>query len=353
MMTTYTASVVGGGAGGRLSLNALRASDRFEVVAAADLRDDVRAKLNNEYPGIKTYRNHHEMFDNSATDIVCVSTYAPSHEVVTLDALKLNLKGILVEKPLGHTSQSGRRILSEIEARSLPMAVPHGLLAKRAPLEIIDRVRNGEIGALRLVEIQNQGWDIINAGIHWVNFFVALTANEAIESVLCACDTSARTFRDGMQVETVGVTYAITKSGVRLVMNTGDYIPVNAPGKDILFRIIGDAGQIEFWGWQNEYRILNSKHPSGDLIVVAEFPVPAHQRHLENMARMIDTGTPDYTIPRSSLLALEICEAAYLSAKRRSQVNFPFDFYSTTAGEDWAPGQPYNGVGGGRDGNKL
>ena len=38
-----TASVVGGGAGGRLSLKALAASDRYRLVAATDLRPDVLA----------------------------------------------------------------------------------------------------------------------------------------------------------------------------------------------------------------------------------------------------------------------------------------------------------------------
>ena len=81
-----------------------------------------------------------------------------------MDALRLPLKGILVEKPLGHTAASGRRILEAIKAKGLPMAVPHGLLAKRTPTEIIERVQRGEIGDLKLVEIQNSGWDIINAG---------------------------------------------------------------------------------------------------------------------------------------------------------------------------------------------
>lgn len=91
----------------------------------------------------------------------------PSHETVALDALALlPLAGILVEKPLGHTVASGRRILEAIKSKNLPMAVPHGLVAKRTPLEIIKQVQQGEIGDLKLVEIQCRKWDIINAGIH-------------------------------------------------------------------------------------------------------------------------------------------------------------------------------------------
>jgi predicted dehydrogenase len=358
-MSKLTASVVGGGAGGKLSMTALRDSDRFDLVAVADLKPEVCAALAVQYPGIRTFTSHEEMFAACPTDVVCVSTYPPTHEPVALDALRLSLKGILVEKPLGHTAASGRRTLNAIRRAGLPMAVPHGLLVGATPLEILSRVRRGEIGALKLVEIQNTRWDIINAGIHWLNYFVTLTGGEEMDSVMALCESSTRTYRDGMQVETTAVTYAQTKSGVRVVMNTGDEVRVNREGKNTLFRLVGDEGQIEFWGWENAYRLLNAEHPRGELFVPTPLPGTAHQRHLEHMADMIDRGEPDYTIPESSLLALEICEGAYLSSRHRCKVTFPVDQFTppdaaqADAASAWDPGMPYSGQGGGRDGRKL
>ena len=40
-----------------------------------------------------------------------------------------------------------------------------------------------------------------------------------------------------------------------------------------------------------------------------------HQVHLEQLAEQIDSGLPDYRVAESSLAALELCEAAYLSAE--------------------------------------
>lgn len=51
--TYYTASVVGGGTGGKLSLDALVASERFDLVAAADVSETARQALAQRYPGIK------------------------------------------------------------------------------------------------------------------------------------------------------------------------------------------------------------------------------------------------------------------------------------------------------------
>jgi predicted dehydrogenase len=352
-MNSYTASVIGGGSGGTLSMAALAASDRFQLVAMADLHPAAREQAAQRFPGIQTFASHEELFAAAPTDVVCVSTYPPSHEAVTVAALDLPLKGILVEKPLGHTAASGQRILAAIKARGLPMATPHGLLVSATPLEIIARVQRGEIGDLKLVEIQNTRWDIINAGIHWLNFFVRLTNNEPIDYVMALAEASTRTYRDSMQVETTAVTYAQTVSGIRVVMQTGDDVLINQPGKNTLFRIVGTQGLIEFWGWENEYRIVNAAFPGGQTIVPEEAPTTRHQRHLERLAAMIDGAPLDYTIPESSLMALEICEAAYLSSRHRCKVTFPFKQFTPPAAPDWNPGEPYAGHGGGRDGRKL
>jgi predicted dehydrogenase len=352
-LDTYSATVVGGGAGGKLSMTALTRSDRFKLVAACDLRPEVCAALAEQYPGIKTFTDHKAMFHTFPTDIVCVSTFPSSHEEVAMDALQLPLKGILVEKPLGHTAESGRRILEAVQARRLPMAVPHGLLVRRHAAEVIRRTRAGEIGALKLVEIQCLGWDIINAGIHWLNFFVVLTEGDPPVEVLAAIDKSTRTYRDGIQVETVAVTSAQTRSGVRVVMHTGDTIPVNAEETQFCFRLVGTLGMIEFWAWAPGYRIVNGANPNGLFVNPDEGAAPAHQLHLENLARLIDAGTTDYAIPESSLIALELCEGAYRSAREGRALRLPLSENRRAAPADWDPGMPYSGTGGGRDGRKL
>jgi len=354
MAKRLTASVVGGGSGGKLSMTALADSERFDLVAMADIDPDVCKVTAEAYPDIETFTSHQEMFAARPTDVVCVSTWPPSHEQVTMDALKLDLKGTLVEKPLGHTAASGRRILEAIEARKLPMAVPHSLLAQKMPLEVISRVRAGEIGELKLLEVQCTRWDIINAGIHWLLFFVALTGGEPVDHVMAICESSTRTYRDGMQVETTAVTYAVTQSGIRCVMNTGDEVKVNRAGKGNLFRIVGTGGLIEMsWAGDRAYFILNREFPQGEWITPPEFDVVRHQRHLENMAAMIDSGKADYSIPEMSLASLEMCEAAYISSRHRCKVTFPLAEFRIPPETEWGPGMPYSGTGGGRDGRKL
>ena len=354
MAHVYTAAVVGAGMGGKGSMAGLSASPRFDLVAVADIQADARAAAQEMYPGIRTYPSHAEMFADCPTDVVCVSTWPPSHLQVTRAALRLPLRGILVEKPLADNFADGCRLLELVRAENLPMAVPHGLLVADHSRQILARVHNGEIGQLKLVEIQSSGWDIINAGIHWLNFFVALTKREPIDYVMAACDASTRTYRDNMQVETLAVTYAQTARGARVVMNTGDYVTISEPDENTLFRLIGSRGTIDFYGWAPRYRLLNADHPHGRLFEVQPGADTNHQRHLDNLAAEMDRAQPDYTVAEGSLAALEICEAAYLSARRGGlPVTLPLDTFVPPPAVDWQPGLPYSGQGGGRDGRRL
>jgi predicted dehydrogenase len=353
MSKVYRAAVIGAGSGGKLSIAALAASPHYELAAVADLSATARGQVESLYPTVQTFATHGELFATVPVDVVCVSTWPPSHLQVTSDALQLPLTGILVEKPLGDTVQAGASILAQVQAKELPLAVPHGLLVADHSRQILERVRSGEIGELKLVEIQCSGWDIINAGIHWLNYFVMLTGQEPVEYVMACIDATTRTYRDGMQVETLAVTYAQTQGGVRVVMQTGDFVQTSEAGKQILFRLVGSGGSIDFYGWEPRYRILNHAHPSGKAVEVTPGPRSNHQRHLDQLAHEMDQGKPDYAIAKSSLAALELCEAAYLSGRLGCPVQLPLSAFTPPAPVAWTPGRPYSGQGGGRDGRKL
>ena len=91
-----------------------------------------------------------------------------------------------------------------------------------------------------------------------------------------------------MQVETLAVTYAQTRSGVRVVMNTGDYVQTSEHGEGVLFRLIGTEGTLDFYGWKPRYRLLNAQYPAGQVFEVDAGERSNHLRHLENLAGQMD-----------------------------------------------------------------
>ncbi|OPZ13411.1 MAG: Inositol 2-dehydrogenase/D-chiro-inositol 3-dehydrogenase [candidate division BRC1 bacterium ADurb.BinA364] len=353
MAKTYTACVIGGGSGGKLSANALARSPRFELLAIADLKAETRADLLMKFHGIRAFGDYRELLRECPADVVCVSTFASTHEPIARAAMELPIQGLLVEKPLGHTYAAGKAVVEEAKRRRLPLVVPHGMLQNRALQDLLRRVHEGEIGPLRLVEIENSNWDISSAGIHWMHFFVNLIGDDPMDFVLTACDSSTRTWRDGMQAETMSVTLGQTKGGVRVVLHIGDEIRILPDGKKCIFRVIGEDGRIDFYGMAGEYRLFNPRHPNGEWISAEKYAEPGHQRYLEELAGMIDSGQPDYANAEKSLRALEIVDAAYLSNRHRCLVRFPLESFVPPAPSNWDPGSPYSGQGGGRDGRKL
>jgi hypothetical protein len=113
------------------------------------------------------------------------------------------------------------------------------------------------------------------------------------------------------------------------------------------------VGQIEFWGWQPDYYLVSPAFPHGKLFEPEEKPVAPHRRHLENLIPMLRSKEPDYSLAESSLKALEICEAAYLSAKHGIEVRFPFAEFELPEPSDWQPGTPYFEEPNARDGRYL
>jgi predicted dehydrogenase len=329
------------------------ASPRFTLVGIADTSPEALGRLEgDEFGGVAKFGSYQDMFGAVSADVVCVSTYAPTHLEISRAAMALPVRGMLVEKPLGDSTAAGSEIVEFAKSHKVPLVTPHGLMARDAPLEVLAEVGRGAIGRLRVVEMECTGWDIINAGIHWVQYFIMLVHPEPVERVLCACDSGTRTYRDGLQVETEAVTLATGANGTRLILNTGDYVPLARADAACLMRIVGEDGYIEYCAWEDRYRLVTAKE-GNRVVVVDPSPVSGHRRHLEHLADLIDGGTLDYEIPDSSVRALEVVEAAYLSNRVRASVILPLKGYQPPVATDWDPGTPYSGVGGGRDGRKL
>jgi len=346
------AGVVGAGTGGLLSARALQASERYELVAVADTRSDALDRAGSEFPGIHLFPDGASLLEGTGPDVVCVSTFATSHAEVVEMAAIAGVRGLLLEKPITEKWSSARQVLDNLRELRLPVVVPHGLLVKSGPEQLLSRIHAGEVGSVELVEIQCTGWDLMNAGIHWVNYALAVFGEDAVEWAICACDGHTRTFRDGLEVETEAVTYAGTRSGARLIMHTGDHARLIRPDKGLVFRVIGSEGSAEFWGWEDRFWLRKSGRADGELVEVPSHPASAHQIYLEQLADMVADQQPRYELPELSLAALEVCQAAYISNRHRCVVRLPLATFEIPREVLWDPGAAYRGEGG-RNGREL
>jgi predicted dehydrogenase len=348
------AGVVGAGTGGMLSIKALLSSGRYELVGVADVSEAARDRAVHQGVEAEMFPDANTLLEVARPEVVCVSTFAPSHPEVVGLALEAGVRGVLLEKPVAADWASGRGTLDHLERMQVPVVVPHGLLVRPASMEVLRHISAGDIGDLEVIEIECHGWDLVNAGVHWLDFALAAMPGDDVERVFAACDVSTRTYRDGIEVETEAITYAVTRSGVRLVMQTGDDVRPARKSKELVYRLYGSGGSIEFWGWEDRY-CCRVGEAGGPLAAVTSTPPPEmtpHQVYLEMLADMVIKGQPQYERAELSLRALEICDAAYLSNRHRCVVMLPLVNFVPPASQEWDPGTPYRGHGG-RDGRRL
>jgi predicted dehydrogenase len=355
------AAVIGAGTGGMLSIRALQSSDRYDLVGVADISAAARALAVEQGVDAEMFADAASLLDAGRPEVVCISTFAPSHAELVGQALDAGVRAVLLEKPVALDWAAGRATLDRLEDRRVPVVVPHGLLVRPASKAVLRHISDGGIGDLEVIEIQCQAWDLMNAGVHWVDFALAALRDDGVQTVFAACDVSTRTFRDGIEVETEALTYAVTRYGVRLVMQTGDDVTPARQGKSLVFRFYGSLGSIEFWGWEDRYWLRTGQGGPGSApVTTPPLATTAHQVYLEMLADMVERDEPQYELAELSLRALEICEAAYVSHRHRCVVTLPLANFTPPSGlvpgqafaSQWEPGAPYRGWGG-RNGRRL
>ena len=343
---SYAATVIGAGRGGKLSLAALFASHRYRLAAVADPDEDARLGLARDFSGVEIYPSHIELFAGCASDVVCVSAPTPMHYDITLEALEQQPRGLLVEKPLAISSAQARDLLGRIVRAGIPLVVPHGMFALAVPRQVLRLVHDGAVGELDSIEVQNSV-DLLNAGIHWISYALALLEGDPVVSVLAACDTEERVINDGAQVESAGMTCFRTQRGVSLMLQSGVHTTIRSvklpamTHKGALFRLSGSAGMLEFHAWGDRYWLLNGEHPGGAVVHVEAAEESPHQWFLEELARQIDSQQFDYEIAERSVEALALIEAAYLSAQTCTRRRLPDEDVTAPLNTAWRLGQAH------------
>ena len=91
-----TASVIGCGFGGGLSLDALANSELYELVAACDVSAQRLESAAARFPGIRLFDDADAMLRDAPADVVCVATPAPTHVPVSRAVVERGVRGLLV-----------------------------------------------------------------------------------------------------------------------------------------------------------------------------------------------------------------------------------------------------------------
>ncbi|MWV39915.1 Gfo/Idh/MocA family oxidoreductase [Natrialba sp. INN-245] len=119
-----------------------------ELVGGMDVASEARERFADRY-GVEVYDDHHDLYD--AADAVIVTTPNRFHEEYAVAALERDLH-VLLEKPLGHTLESARRIAAAAADSTGLTMVGFNNRFLNAVAVLRDRIGRGEFGEVTHVE---------------------------------------------------------------------------------------------------------------------------------------------------------------------------------------------------------
>ncbi|MCP3881774.1 MAG: Gfo/Idh/MocA family oxidoreductase [Sulfitobacter sp.] len=343
-------AVVGCGRGGSHALRAATQLPDVEVVAVADPDTTALANARSLHPNADQFRNIDALLASTKIDIVCIATPPPTHVGVTTAALDRGVRGLLLEKPVSHAYYPAAELVERIKAAGAHVEVPHGLLVLPHSASLAEALTEGAIGRIERVLIRCDSWDLLNAGIHWINYALNVLTPDRITVAMAGADVSAHTHRDAVKVETEAITTFVTESGVSITIHTGNDIGRTSGSAPTTIDFIGSEGIATFWGWERRYTI-RSRHINREVI----FPEPVLNRHalfLDRLVRSMEAEHSDYRSLDLSLDALEAVDAAYASARTGAKVHLGRE-HAEVDKSMWTIGEPYLGESESLDGKSV
>jgi len=162
--------VIGAGMMGQEHIENLLAVDGTAVTAIADpdaaMRDAAAALVG---PGISVYTDHRALLESGECDAVIVASPNHTHRAVLDDVLATDL-AVLIEKPMCITVDDCRAVVAATQERQAPVWV--GLEYRYMPpvARLIDEVRSGVTGDVRMVAIREHRFPFLVKVDNWNRF---------------------------------------------------------------------------------------------------------------------------------------------------------------------------------------
>ncbi|MFW6060957.1 MAG: Gfo/Idh/MocA family protein [Phycisphaeraceae bacterium] len=358
-------ALVGAGTIARNHLEALaKLSDRVEIAAIADLREDAAAAYAQQHGIGRTFTDYQRMIDDVQPDVVVVCVPPMLHEPVARYALERGCH-VYCEKPFAATVAQGRALQALAKRHDRLATVNHQRRCTPRYQLVRQVLESNRIGKLhraslycsfrfRSLAYYKHDWRgratwagacggvLLNQCIHELD--ILLWAFRMPRSVIGYC----RTHNSELEVE--DDVYAILEFGDDAAGMLHASV-IDEPGRN-MFEFVGDRGKLEVTTdeirlttlepsipefhrtWDKQYG-----RPASTTQVLDEPVLPEGATEFDAMhANLLDVLTgrqPASSLivpPEQTTMALEVTNAIYLSSAQRRPITLPMD---DAAYEQW------------------
>lgn len=321
--------VVGLGNIARVHLEQLVKQQDAALVGVCDVIPERVAETSAKYdiPGYGTYD---ELLARPEVGAVLIATPNSNHREATLQALAAG-KHVFVEKPMARTARECDEMIAAAEAAGLKLSVGHVLRMMQPFSTILDLVSSGDFGLPRAIEMRRSSfwrkggpetwrshrdlmWGLLYEWtIHELDFMRAVCGD--VVEVQAVVERLVHVERDAEDIDLVILRF---QSGAIGLLRSSTFCAMPVTDGSVQC----ERGTINWnWGKQRiEYRLAGQAEPTVVQAEVPSFDVAGYGRE---QAAFVDWVLHDRTPAvgnRDGRAAIEICEAAYLSAERHAPV---------------------------------
>jgi myo-inositol 2-dehydrogenase / D-chiro-inositol 1-dehydrogenase len=173
-------ALVGSGMMGQEHIRNLQLLPDAEIVALADPDEAMRSQAAVLAGGeVRTFADYKELLSAGGVDALVIASPNHTHHAVLLDALATGLP-ILVEKPLCTTVADCDAVIAATRGRRAPVWVAMEYRYMPPVARLIDEVRRGTIGSLRMLAIREHRFPFLTKVGDW-NRFARNTGGTMVE----------------------------------------------------------------------------------------------------------------------------------------------------------------------------
>ena len=320
----------------------LKAMPSVEVIAVSDSNENLRTSFCKDF-GLNGYDSLDELLANETPDIAAI--FLP-HDQCPEAAEKCAAKGIhlMVEKPMAADVAGAERIVKAASAAGVHLTTGYAWRLHPVAQEFKRLIESGVLGQIvglegrcaagrlnRYIEghspwilqrVHSGGGPMYNLGVHWIDLFRWLLADEVVE-------VSGRNVKVNTEYDIEDNSFAHLKfsNGAIAALDISYTVPDAFPyGRDLYISVRGTLGVISWapaYEGQKDTLFICSDHPSFRGAPRREWqyelqPTPGYSGHMgtEYVKRFIETirgGQPLPITGNDGVAALKVVEAIYHS----------------------------------------
>ncbi|MDP6353483.1 MAG: Gfo/Idh/MocA family oxidoreductase [Planctomycetota bacterium] len=206
------------------------ACPRTEIVACADLREDVMEKFGETYgvPKEKHYTDYKELIEKERPDIVSVATQPEHRAEIVIFAANNGVKAIYAEKALCASLKEADDMAAALERECVIFNMGTNRRWDNGYDRMKEIIHSGEIGALQSIIIYNNG-TLFNTSSHTFDLMLRMNNDEPVDWVQATLRGKDEDLFDGDTLKTDPVAEGVIqfRNGVKgyalLTSRSSDY----------------------------------------------------------------------------------------------------------------------------------